>query len=216
MHFLDAIFFTYQHRSSASDWPVFSIGRRPIFENQQRLQVKTILHKLLAYAAQEDSLRLAWKEYKAHSNKGLAVEFALKAQNVLDNKQLEFEQADELIEKIYLKGLAYYKLSMIYLWAGKFEEAFSLDDMFLTRMHWNNFSGGIARYLEMLIIKKQTTRLNNLFADDDFKVAFITQYEAFITLLIYPDQEISDQHAFNACLLRMNETDRNYCNGKWL
>jgi hypothetical protein len=105
---------------------------------------------------------------------------------------------------------------MIYLWAGKFDEAFSLDDMFLTRMHWNNFTGGIARYLEMLIIKKQATHLNTLFADDDFKAAFITQDEAFIALLIYPDQEISNEKAFHATLVRMNEMDRSYGKGKWL
>ena len=178
--------------------------------------MRTILNKLLAFTAQEESLRLAWKEFKIHSNKELALEFALKAQNILESKRLEFEQADELIEKMYLKGLAYYKLSMIYLWNEKFDEAFSLDDMFLTRMHWNNFSGGIARYLEMLIIKKQTTHLNTLFADNDFKDAFITQYEAFIALLIYPDQEISNEKAFNATLVRMNEMDRSYGEGKWL
>lgn len=92
---------------------------------------------------------------------------------------------------LYYKGFHYYCLEMGYLWSNWFEEAFQAEQYFITNELLGELEAGIYVYLSVLIIKKQTAHLQELFNDIPFKEKFIAYYEEFISLLVNPDYRVT-------------------------
>lgn len=92
---------------------------------------------------------------------------------------------------LYYKGFHFYCVALGYLWSNWFEEAFEAEKYFITNDLWNELETGIHAYLSVLIIKKQTAHLEQLFSDDAFKDKFIAHYEVYISLLVNPDYRVT-------------------------
>ncbi len=102
---------------------------------------------------------------------------------------------------------------MAYVWNNWFDEAFRLESNFMSRMYWHSFSEGIGQYLEMLIIKQQTEHLKILFSDIEFKYAFLTHYEVFVSLLINPEYTITKMNEFVPLVNKVNGLNKTYGDG---
>lgn len=94
-------------------------------------------------------------------------------------------------DTLYYKGYQLYAAALGYLWNNWFEEAFEAEQHFIKQELWDDFEIGIHAYLSVLIIKKQTAHLDELFKDDAFKEKFIAHYEVFISLLVNPDYRVT-------------------------
>jgi hypothetical protein len=90
------------------------------------------------------------------------------------------------------------------VWNNRFEEAFRIEDNFMSRLYVHCFAEGIEQYLEMLFIKRQIEHLNKLFSDVEFKYAFLTHYEVFILLLLNPEFTITKMDEFVMLVNKVN------------
>jgi hypothetical protein len=104
-------------------------------------------------------------------------------------------------------------VAMVYVWNNWFDEAFQLEGNFMSRMYWHSFSEGIGQYLEMLILKQQTEHLTSIFSDIEFKYAFLTHYEVFVSLLINPEYTITKMNEFVPLVNKVNRLNRTYGDG---
>jgi len=173
--------------------------------------MKSVLKKYEVLNDKEENLRYSWNAFAVHLDKPRALWFAYNGQKFLDGQVFESGDEKELLDKMYRKGMGYHIVAMSYLWNEWFEEAFALEQYFLSdTAFWIPFKENIGFYLEMLIAKEQTLHLNKLFDDLDFKYAFLPWYEVFISLLSDPEYRITKIDLFVPIVNRVNMVKRTY------
>lgn len=176
--------------------------------------MKTKLQKFEVLDNEEDNLRWLWNAITMHIDKPRALWFACNAQHFLDNQQLIFGSEDEVIEQVYRKGLGYQMVTFGYVWNEWFDEAFALEEYFMSRLYWHTFQEGISQYIEMLIIKQQDEHLEEIFSDMEFRYCFLTLYEVYISLLKNPDYPVTKMTEFVPLVNKINNLNKTYGDGK--
>jgi hypothetical protein len=165
----------------------------------------------------EENIRYTWTAFTTHLDKPRALWFAYNAKKFLDNQEIPFDKEDEtIIEKVYRKGLGYHVVAMAYIWNEWYEEAFELEEFFITRLYWHAFREGIEQYIEMLIVMKQERHLEEIFTDTEFRYCFLNHYEAYISLLVNPDLTITKMNEFVPLVNKINGLNRTYGDEKGL
>jgi hypothetical protein len=172
--------------------------------------MKSELKEFEIFNDTEEYLRYTWIAFTTHLDKKRALWYAHNGQQFLDNQEIEFDDQNDLLDKVHRKGLGYHMIAMAYVWNNWFDEAFQLENNFMNRMYWHSFSEGIGQYLEMLIIKQQTDHLKTLFNDIEFKYAFLTHFEVFVSLLINPEYTITKMNEFVPLVNKVNGLNKTY------
>lgn len=112
---------------------------------------------------------------------------------------------------LYYKGFHYYCVALGYLWNNWFKEAVEVEKYFIINELWNELETGIFAYLSVLITKKQTAHLEELFNDTAFKEKFIAYYEVFISWLVNPDYRLTQSwQILTPIINRIRSTERQH------
>ena len=172
--------------------------------------MKSSLKKFEVFSDREEYLRYTWIAITIHFDKPRALWYAFNGQLFLDNQDHNVSNKGDLPDNVHRKGLGYHIVAMAYVWNSWFEEAFQLEKYFMNRTYWLSFSEGIGQYLEMLILKKQSIHLNVLFSDIEFKYAFLTHYEVFISFLVNPDCTITKMNEFVPLVNKIDALSKMY------
>ncbi len=178
--------------------------------------MRAALKKYEVFPDKEEYIRYTWISFATHIDKPRALWYAFNAKEFLDNQETELGVNDELLDKLYRKGLGYHVVAMAYVWNEWFEEAFAMEEYFMTRMYWHAFREGIEQYIEMLIVQRQEKHLAEIFADTEFRYCFLNHYEAYISLLIDPTLTITKMTEFVTLVNKINRASVIYGNGKKL
>lgn len=100
----------------------------------------------------------------------------------------------------------YLSIATTYLWNGLYEKAFALENHFLYKTYFWEEEGmkqQIGNYIIFLAIKEQLFHIHLIFEDRAFRYAFLSWYEAAVSLLENPDLEYSNQHEFVPIINKM-------------
>ena len=172
---------------------------------------KTVLQRFENFDHnKEEYVRHAWNAFTVHLDKERGLWFAYKAKQFLDEQQLNQADKKILVEQVYKQGLGYHVVVMLYVWNNWFTEAFEMDYRFLYDMHVEHFTEGIEQYLEMLMVKRQQARLNELFDTPAFKEAFLNHYDVYHSLFISSDHKVTDMKAFIPLVNKVNKLSVGY------
>jgi hypothetical protein len=117
--------------------------------------------------------------------------YAVNAEKYLGHVQLPIKDTPAYFDMLYYKAFGYYTVAISYIWNGWYEEAFAVEEHFITEHFWDKFKSSINAYIQMLIIKKQITHLGKIFSDVFFKKEFMEHYEVYISLLVNPDYQVT-------------------------
>ena len=167
---------------------------------------KTVLQRFENFDHdKQEYIRHAWNAFTVHLDKERGLWFAYKAKQFLDAQQLTRVDGKLQSEQVYKQGLGYHVVVMLYVWNNWFAEAFQMDHRFLYSMHVEHFSEGIKQYLEMLMVKRQRQRLDDLFGHPEFKEAFLDHYDVYHSLLVNPSHPINDMKAFVPLVNKVNK-----------
>jgi hypothetical protein len=154
---------------------------------------------------QEVYLKFAWTAFTVHIDKPRGLWYAYNAKKYLDNFEIESSTENEMLQQIFKKGMGYHIVAMLYLWNNWFEEAFEIEDNFLSPLFWHTGKEQIHQYVEMLMIKRRSIHLGKLFDDAQFQYAFFTHFEVYYSLFINPEYTILKMNEFIQLLNKVNK-----------
>lgn len=175
---------------------------------------KAKLQEFEIFKDREEYLRYTWIAFTTHLDKPRALWYAVNGKEFLDEQEITLKNEQQMIEQLHRKGLGFHIVAMAYLWNNWFEEAFNIEEYFLNRLYWHSSREQIGHYLSMLIIKQQWEHLKELFADIEFKYAFLTHYEVAVSLLQNPNYTITKMNEFVPLVNFVNGLNRTYGDGK--
>lgn len=133
--------------------------------------------------------------------------------NLLIINKLHLRLSEKCLKSFIGKELGTTSLQLAYLWNNWFDESFTIEENFLSRLYWHSFHKEIEFYNDMLIIERQLEHLQKTFSDIEFRFAFLTHYEVAISLLNNPHYVITKMNEFVPLMNYVNGLNRTYGDG---
>jgi hypothetical protein len=92
---------------------------------------------------------------------------------------------DELKELLNIRSSVFAIIAAVYVWNGEYELAYDIENEFLMKQKlWEGKGRGeLEMYLMQLLVFKQTDRLKKAFSNVEFRNAFLTFEDIYLTLL---------------------------------
>ena len=189
-----------------NDPPAYSLVKKIIREKQE----PTPVQKKFPESEEEQALLKAYDLLRDGVEKGKALEYAEAGRRFLDNQNIDSANSEEVLQMIERKMLGYNIVAMIYAWNNHINKASEVDSLYISNsLLWSKLSSYIEPYLEMLMIKKQEDYLHHLFSDKKFRRFFLGHYEAFVSLFVNPDYELTKMGEVVNIINRVNN-DKTY------
>jgi hypothetical protein len=152
-------------------------------------------------------IELAWQAFTVKLDKERGLWYAWNAQKYFKSPQgiMHLKSNEELNVWAYKRDTGMHVIAMQYLWNNWFTEAFEIDFFFLGPYYRQNTPELVEQYIEMLIIKRQQLRLQQLFNDKDFKTAFINHYDVYYSLLVNANHHYTNGLNFTVLVNKVNK-----------
>jgi hypothetical protein len=74
--------------------------------------MKSTLREFELFDDEEEYLRYTWIALTTYMDKPRDLWYAYNAQQFLDNLEIEFDDAEELLDKMHRKGMGYHRVAM--------------------------------------------------------------------------------------------------------
>lgn len=157
-------------------------------------------------------LFMAYEFLQSGISREQALEFARQGQSFLDAQQTTIHaNADESLSLQTRRLIGYNIVAMVYAWNNLINEAATIDALYIHHADlWPRLDAQLRPYLEMLMAKNQQEYLGQLFADNAFRNYFIAHYEAFVSLFINPDYQLTCAGEVVGIVNRVRNTRASY------
>ena len=156
------------------------------------------------------TLRKAWQAI-VYGNKSTALEYAMRGRAMMNEEMEKMAKNDAVayMKKALHYAYGYHIIATAYLLNDRFEKAFELENSFLK---WGITSEEMAEqmksYLVLLMVKKQSGHLHEIFEDAAFKRKFLAHYEAYISLLVNPHYRLTKKREVISIINLVNHHQR--------
>jgi hypothetical protein len=156
---------------------------------------------------EEDNLLHCWSLITKCRHKELALELAAKGHSFLDAKR----QANTDAKGQVRTAIGYNIVSVAYAWNNCFDDAAITDSYYVNNPSlYTHMAEVIEPYIEILLAKKQTAYLDQLFSNAALKQYFLPHYEAYISLLVNPHYECQRMRDMVPIINRVNNGLKQY------
>jgi hypothetical protein len=131
----------------------------------------------------DDVLKLCWDLIVAGKDRVQALTYALVGESFLLNRQQELAASGGSLKEVIRVSTGFNIISVAYAWNNRFDEAAKCDRLYLLKPYlWAHMQKVIRPYLEMLMVKKQVSYLDDLFGNEAFRQHFYVHYETHMSI----------------------------------
>ncbi len=187
-----------------NDPPAYRHLKKAIREEQE----PTSVQRRFPAIEEEQALLKAYELLRDGKQKEKALEYAETGRRFLDSQNIESADSTEVLQLIERKMLGYNIVAMVYVWNNQINKAAEVDSLYiLNSLLWSKLSSYIELYLQILMIKKQEEYLHHLFSDKEFRRYFLAHYEAFVSLFVNPEYELTRMAEVVSIINRISNDD---------